>query len=253
MLSIQKAREEFDRYVSGYNKDDFKIALKINHSYRTASYARQIAKSIGADEDLAELIGLLHDIGRFEQIRIYNTFSDSQSVDHADLGVEILETDNYIEKYCDDKQTQELIIKAVKYHNKYKIADDIEGDELTYCKLIRDADKIDILNYMEYEDITKLFDFDAVLKDNISDNVYKEMLESKVVNRYDAKTALDDYMLEIGFIYDVNYDISIELIKRNKSMDKLCDLIKDAKEKDKVNDIREHVAKYMDERISNIK
>jgi hypothetical protein len=60
-------------------------------------------------------------------------------------------------------------------------------------------------------------------------------------------------MLEIGFIYDVNYDISIELIKRNKSMDKLCDLIKDAKEKDKVNDIREHVAKYMDERISNIK
>ena len=253
MLSIQKAREEFDRYVSGYNKDDFKIALKINHSYRTAAYARKIGQAIGVDEDLAELIGLLHDIGRFEQIRNYDTFDDKKSVGHANLGVEVLKKDNYIEKYCDDKETQELILNAIKYHNKYKIADDIEGVELTYCKLIRDADKIDILNYMEYEDITKLFDFDAVLKDDISDKVYKEMLESKVVNRYDAKTALDDYMLEIGFVYDVNYDISIELIKRNKSMDKLCDLIKDAKEKDKVNDIREHVAKYMDERISNIK
>ena len=253
MLSIQKAREEFDRYVSGYNKDDFKIALKINHSYRTASYARQIAKSIGADEDLAELIGLLHDIGRFEQIRIYNTFSDSQSVDHADLGVEILETDNYIEKYCDDKATQDLIIKAVKYHNKYKIADDIEGKELTYCKLIRDADKIDILNYMEYEDITKLFDFESIMQDDMSDIVYDEMLENKVVNRYDAKTALDDYMLEIGFVYDVNYDISVQLIKKNQSMDKLYNLVKDAKEKDKIKDIKDHVDKYMDERISNIK
>lgn len=253
MLSIQKAREEFDRYVSGYNKDDFKIALKINHSYRTAAYARKIGIAIGVDADLAELIGLLHDIGRFEQIRIYNTFCDKESVDHADLGVEILETDNYIEKYCDDKATQELIIKAVKYHNKYKIADDIEGEELTYCKLIRDADKIDILNYMEYEDITQLFDFESIMQDDISDNVYAEMLDNKVVNRYDAKTALDDYMLEVGFVYDVNYDISIELIKKNKSIDKLCDLIKDAKEKDKIKDIKEHVDKYMDERISNIK
>ena len=253
MLSIQKAREEFDRYVSGYNKDDFKIALKINHSYRTAAYARKIGMAIGVDADLAELIGLLHDIGRFEQIRIYNTFCDKESVDHADLGAEILETNNYIEKYCDDKETQKLIIKAVKYHNKYKIAEDIDGEELTYCKLIRDADKIDILNYMEYENITKLFNFEAILKDDISNNVYEEMLASKVVNRYDAKTELDDYMLEVGFVYDVNYDISIELIKKNKSIDKLCDLIKDAKEKDKIKDIKEHVDEYMDERISNIK
>ena len=253
MLSIQKAREEFDRYVSGYNKDDFKIALKINHSYRTAAYARKIGIAIGVDADLAELIGLLHDIGRFEQIRIYNTFCDKESVDHADLGVQILETNNYIEKYCDDETTQKLIIKAVKYHNKYKIADDINGEELTYCKLIRDADKIDILNYMEYEDITQLFDFESIMQDDISDNVYAEMLDNKVVNRYDAKTALDDYMLEVGFVYDVNYDISIELIKKNKSMDKLYDLVKNAKEKDKIKDIKEHVDEYMNERISNIK
>ena len=79
------------------------------------------------------------------------------------------------------------------------------------------------------------------------------MLENKVVNRYDAKTALDDYMLEIGFVYDVNYDISVQLIKKNQSMDKLYDLVKDAKEKDKIKEIKEHVDKYMDERISNIK
>jgi len=253
MLSIQKAREEFDRYVSGYNKDDFKIALKINHSYRTAAYARKIGQAIGVNEDLAELIGLLHDIGRFEQIRNYDTFDDKKSVDHAHLGVEVLKKNNYIEKYCDDKATQDLILNAIEYHNKYKIADEIEGEELTYCKLIRDADKIDILNYMEYEDITKLFDFEQVLNSDISNNVYEEMLNSKVVNRHDAKTEIDDFMLEMGFVYDVNYDISIELIKKNRSMDKLYDLVKDAKEKDKIKDIKEHIDEYMEERISNIK
>ena len=108
-------------------------------------------------------------------------------------------------------------------------------------------------DYMEYEDITKLFDFESIMQDDMSDIVYDEMLENKVVNRYDAKTALDDYMLEIGFVYDVNYDISVQLIKKNQSMDKLYNLVKDAKEKDKIKDIKDHVDKYMDERISNIK
>lgn len=253
MIDIKKARQEFDDYVSNYNKDDFKIALKINHSYRTAAYARQIAKKENLDQDLAELIGLLHDIGRFDQIKYYNTFSDGASLDHANLGARILKSDNYIEKYCDDKETQHLIINAVRYHNKYKISDKIEGKELVYCKLIRDADKIDILNYMEYEDITKLFDFKTILKDDLSDKVYKEMLEDKVVNRYDAKSKLDDYMLEIGFLYDVNYDISVKLIKKNKSVDKLYDRIKDAKEIEKIKEIKEHVDEYMNKRISNIK
>ena len=95
MLSIQKAREEFDRYVSGYNKDDFKIALKINHSYRTAAYARKIGQAIGVDEDLAELIGLLHDIGRFEQIRNYDTFDDKKSVDPVSILFPVLGLSEY--------------------------------------------------------------------------------------------------------------------------------------------------------------
>ena len=253
MIDIKKARQEFDDYVSKYNKDDFKIALKINHSYRTSAYARKIAKEEGLDQDLAELIGLLHDIGRFDQIKIYNTFRDGDSIDHANLGARILKHDNYIEKYCEDKELQHLIINAVRYHNKYKISDKIEGKELVYCKLIRDADKIDILNYMEYEDMSKLFDYKTILKDDLSDKVYKEMLDNKIVNRYDAKTKLDDYMLEIGFLYDVNYDISIKLIKKNKSLDKLYDKIKDAKEIEKINEIKEHVDEYMKNRISNIK
>ena len=40
--------------------------------------------------EIASLIGLLHDIARFEQYTQYGTFKDLQSIDHGNLGAEIL-------------------------------------------------------------------------------------------------------------------------------------------------------------------
>ena len=51
---------------------DEKIKLKIDHTYRVAGLCQRIAESLGLSEpdvDIAWLLGMLHDIGRFEQIR----------------------------------------------------------------------------------------------------------------------------------------------------------------------------------------
>ena len=72
-------------YVMKYNPDDEKIKLKISHIERVSHIAKEIAMELNLDKEdveLAELIGLLHDIGRFEQIRIYHTFIDNKSVNH---------------------------------------------------------------------------------------------------------------------------------------------------------------------------
>ena len=54
-----------------------------------------------SEEDilLAELIGLLHDIGRFEQIKNYHTFLDKESIDHAEYGNKILFEDDLIRNF----------------------------------------------------------------------------------------------------------------------------------------------------------
>ena len=86
-IDRRKVREQFASYTRNYDPEDPKIALKIAHTYRVADICEEIAKSIGlSDEDieLAWLSGMLHDIGRFEQVKRYNTFIDSESVDHAD-------------------------------------------------------------------------------------------------------------------------------------------------------------------------
>ena len=83
----------FNDYASGYELGDVKIRLKYDHMLRVASRCAAIAESERECElptDLAWLIGLVHDIGRFEQVRRYGTFVDSKSIDHAALSAELL-------------------------------------------------------------------------------------------------------------------------------------------------------------------
>ena len=101
MVDVNNAKRVFKEYVSNYNLQDGKIALKVAHILRVSELSKKIATSLNLSEEdikLAELIGLLHDIGRFEQVRKYNTFIDKISINHGEYGVKILFEDNLIEK-----------------------------------------------------------------------------------------------------------------------------------------------------------
>ena len=92
-MNREKIRSEFQSYVSHYDPSDPKIRLKIDHTYRVADLCERIAGSLSLSEEMTEIswiCGMLHDIGRFEQVQRFHTFLDAESVDHAKLGAEIL-------------------------------------------------------------------------------------------------------------------------------------------------------------------
>lgn len=94
----------FAEYVRNYDPSDEKIKLKIDHTYRVAGLCQIIAESLGLSEpdvDIAWLLGMLHDIGRFEQIRRFGTFNDAQSVDHAEFGADLLFKEGLIRKFAE--------------------------------------------------------------------------------------------------------------------------------------------------------
>ena len=94
----------FAEYVRNYAPSDGKIKLKLDHNYRAAGLCQSIAESLGlseADVDIAWLLGMLHDIGRFEQIRRFGTFNDAQSVDHAEFGADLLFKEGLIRKFAE--------------------------------------------------------------------------------------------------------------------------------------------------------
>lgn len=126
MIDIEKAKKEFMNYANNYDKENRKIILKISHSFRVMEQSKKIAESLSLDDEqvnLATLIGLLHDIARFEQMRRFGTYVDSKSIDHGDLGAEILSDKNFIRKFIDEDKYDYIIITAIKNHNKFKIQD----------------------------------------------------------------------------------------------------------------------------------
>ena len=145
--------EVFNEYVNNYDMDNPKIKLKYDHSIRVAELSLKYARKLGfyeEDINLAYIIGLLHDIGRFEQAKRFDSFVDLETIDHADLGCEILFEQNIIKKFDIDEKYYEIIKKVIRNHNKHEIEPGLNEQELLHAKLIRDTDKLDILYNMAY-------------------------------------------------------------------------------------------------------
>lgn len=149
-----RARQAFDAYVAQYDATNPRIALKVEHTLRVTDLCEQIARALGLaqeDVDLAWLVGLLHDIGRFEQVRRYDTFIDTASASHAALGLSVLfdecgdDGQPRIRSFIGDDAYDELIRVAVGTHSDYRIPEDLSERARTLCNILRDADKIDII------------------------------------------------------------------------------------------------------------
>lgn len=244
---MKEAIEEFKNYTSNYLDYGEMIQLKINHTLRVVDYCERIAKSLNLTEEeieIAKIIGLLHDIGRFEQWKVYNTFRDRESIDHADYGVEILTKDNYLRKYIEDDKYDEIILNSIKYHNKYEISKDLDEKNKLFAKLIRDADKIDIL-YLRV--IGKL---EIELDDNpLNDSIYDSLINKKSINRKDLKTKTDRLGVSLGFIFDINYKESFKILREVKYFDKIIDIYKEKTNNEKLKEQLEEIRKVINNYI----
>ncbi|MCR5452405.1 MAG: HD domain-containing protein [Lachnospiraceae bacterium] len=162
-MDADKVKNSFNNYVSSYNPKDVKIRLKIEHTYFVAAIAKKIAASLSLEEYdiyLAWLLGMLHDIGRFEQVRRYGTFNDKASVDHAGLGADILFKEELIKGFVEDGTREygelDLIETAVRTHSLFRLPEDLDTRTKMFCNILRDADKVDIFRVqasIPFEDI----------------------------------------------------------------------------------------------------
>lgn len=149
-MNREIAGQCFQDYVRDYDSANPMIQHKIIHTFRVADLADRIARSLEPDEacaDFSWFLGLLHDIGRFEQVRQYGTFVDSHSVDHAQLGADLLFTEGFIHRFPAQNLPagwQRMAETAIRLHNQLKLPDDLDEPTRMYAQILRDADKIDI-------------------------------------------------------------------------------------------------------------
>ena len=255
-MDLNKAKQEFLIYIKKYDNTNFQIKRKIDHSFRVMELSRQIAESIGLNKeeiDLANLIGLLHDIGRFEQMTIYHTFNDNISIDHGNFGADILKKDNYIRNYITEEKYDDIIYTAIKNHNKFKIENNLDDTKLLFSKIIRDADKIDIL--YQGTCISWSNTIDEIENGKLVEESIRPFLEKRPVNRYkdfkQQSAQINHLLTVLGFTFDFNFDFSYKFIKEKDYMNKIIDrfIFKDKETKELIEKVRSIINIYIDTKL----
>lgn len=255
MIDLNKAKQEFLKYVNNnYDIQNIHIEMKREHSLRVMEASNNIAKKLDLcqeDIDLATLIGLLHDIARFEQYTKYKTFRDSISIDHGDLAVEILKKNNFIRNFIDTDMYDYIIFKAIKNHNKYKIEEGLNDRELLFSKIIRDADKIDIF-YEAYVMFWKEIE-EEIEKSEISKDVEESFKKYEPIKKKSNqnRTYIDKVLIVIAFIFDMNFKESFIIIKNEDYINKILDRFNFEKKESMqlIEEIKDIANKYIADRI----
>ena len=219
MIDLENVNKIFKDYVSKFDFTNVTIKRKYEHTLRVKDNCKKIAKALNLsleDTNLLVLIGYLHDIGRFLQMKRYNSIVDSKTIDHADLGVDILFKDNLIRKFIDDNKYDNIIYKAVKYHNKMNLNYELTSKEKLFCKAIRDADKLDIFYVATYDNnIKDFYILPYVEGAKLNPKVKEDFDSHRLVDLRNRKTAIDKLANILAFIYDLNLDASKKTITEN--------------------------------------
>ena len=236
-INRQNALRIFKQYISHYDIEKHMIRLKVEHTYRVAELCEQIARSLALPEeevDLAWLIGLLHDIGRFEQQKNYGTFNDAISIDHARYGAEILfaggceatdSPDISIRDFVEDSVEDETVRTAIYYHSAYRVPEELDERTMMFCHIIRDADKIDILKVNVEFPLEEIYNVstEELCNCTVTPEVMASFDEEHAVLRSLKKAPVDNVVGHISLVYELVYPISLKIMVEQGYLDKLMD------------------------------
>ena len=230
-IDRDQARDAFRAYVAPYDPKNPRIALKIAHTHRVAALADRIAQSAGLeahDVDLAWLCGLLHDVGRFEQVRRWNTFRDSDSTSHARLGARELFCERKtlgkpdasseqprIRDYLDDASEDELIRTVIAVHSDFAIPETLDERTRAFANIVRDADKVDILRAVETDTPETILGCSAedLLESGISPEATRAFAERRCMRRDERSQPADFLVSYACFAFELVFPESRRIMR----------------------------------------
>lgn len=199
-------------------KTENKLAIKrlldkITHTKKVVEAGLEIVektKNKKWNKTQALIICFLHDIGRFRQLSLYNTFKDFLSVDHANLGFSVfLEKGFRIDKKykCNEKE----IAEAIEWHNKKEY----KGKNI-YVKLIRDADKIGLFKEMNYLFAKENVKKEGYVGKNLSKEVFSAFIKNQNIEGKIVKTEADYILHKIRWLWNLNFKESKQICRELK-------------------------------------
>ncbi len=228
---LQNLRDWFQRYTGSFYPEDEEgrrnISLKVEHTGNVCRLIVRIGQEESLDEKrllLAEAVALFHDLGRFPQYARYRTFKDSASVNHGKLGAETLAKEGVLRDLSQDEQ--ELITAAVRFHNVFTLPDLEDPEALLFLRLVRDADKLDIWRiFIEFheggeEDWKTVAGLGLPDLPGYSAGMIEAIVDKKIASLSSMKCLNDFILLQLSWIYDLNFDASFRILSEMNVIDR---------------------------------
>ncbi len=250
---LQSLQNWFSGYCDSFAalppEDQNNINLKKTHTREVCRNGVFIAQGLGLDEPsvlLAEAVSLFHDVGRFPQYSQFKTFDDSISVNHAVLGVKVLQDNRVLRNVR--KHDRDILIRSVALHNTFSLPDDLDEETRLFAKLIRDADKLDILRvFIEYFDQDKDARSKAVVlglpdTPGCSPEVLASLRNGGMAMKSTLKNQNDFKLMLLSWVYDLNFEVSCRLVRdRNLISSLAATLPKDEEISLMLQTVRDHI------------
>ncbi len=232
---LNRLTGRFRDYVDLYRTDGVlhpMHQLKLEHTIRVAADARAIAAGMNWPEEevcLAEAVGLFHDVARFPQFKQYRSFSDADTVDHGDLGVQTLEKEKLLDGVAAEPRA--LILHSVQCHNKKDLPSSLTAHEEKHLRLIRDADRLDIFfvcwdsiktgHIHDHPEIIMNIDFNGPP----TPEVLKQFERGEKIDYRCMKSMADRFILQLSWIHDLSYASTKRLVRERGILEKFIDVM----------------------------
>ena len=122
-------------------------------------------------------------------------------------------------------------------------------------KLIRDADKLDILRVMlmffnAYKANPQEYQYEMEFADipGYSADVIKSILRGDPIDYRSLRTFNDLKLLLLGWVYDINFPATFRLIKERRLLEQIIDFMPASAE---IDEVKKRVFDYVDSRIKS--
>ncbi|MFA8433129.1 MAG: HD domain-containing protein [Marinifilaceae bacterium] len=255
--SYSNIKDWYEGYLTSFNSEDSEVQLNFElkkaHSLRVSELIRDLGENLNLIESdllLAECIGLLHDVGRFEQLAQYGTLADTPEVNHSEIGISVLEESQVLDHL--DEAEKEVILGAIKFHNLDKLPKINDKNLLFFSQLLRDADKLDVFQIVaDYYNDNKAQpnkNLEMNLPENleISKKVYDSIMNEKTVDMKYVATLNDYKLLQMSWIFDLNIKRSFQIVNEKSYLKKIYETMP---KRDEVIDMYRNLKIYMENQL----
>ena len=142
-----------------------------------------------------------------------------------------------------NEEDKRICLKAVKNHNKYRVEENLSERELYFVNLVRDSDKIDLLDTQKNE----ISDGKADINSQIMDALLHHRLYQK--KPFDEENQSSAIVRQLCFLFDLNFKKSFQIIINKGIIERKINLLRENFSEDLVDKIEKNIDDYIKSRM----